>query len=520
MKKSLKKSIGIVLAALVAVGGLLAGGSFYMLSYALRPDAVMAEKNASSYEYMYAEYPFLAEWADSLRSSGALRDTVIVGDGGERLHAVYAAAPEPTDRTAVIVHGYTDNAVRMLMIGYLYNHDLGCNILLPDLHYHGESEGRAIRMGWKDRLDVLRWMDVANGLFGGRTRMVVHGISMGAATTMMVSGEPQRPYVKCFVEDCGYTSVWDEFRKELREQFSLPAFPLLYTASWLCDLKYGWSFREASALRQVAKCELPMLFIHGDADDFVPTRMVYPLYEAKPGEKELWVVPGAAHAMSYRDNRAEYTRRVAEFVGRYVGDGPCERIDRTRHGIGKEKRAGCGRTAAGAGVLPDAGGGRGEPSGRRACGPLPAVCRGVRERIRAGGAAMAVPGVRRRPRPAVRPVRSFGVFLRGRRGAGPGLRNGLPALPVSAGRGGIRGDAGALRMLPPEHSVRPAGVVAREAGARRTTASRPEAVRVGVRSGGDEKNGGVSLRFSFGVRGSLPGCGCLTRPCRPSREPP
>ena len=303
MKKSLKKSIGIVLVALVAVGGLLAGGSFYMLSYALRPDAVMAEKNASSYEYMYAEYPFLAEWADSLRSSGALRDTVIVGDGGERLHAVYAAAPEPTDRTAVIVHGYTDNAVRMLMIGYLHNHDLGCNILLPDLHYHGESEGRAIRMGWKDRLDVLRWMDVANGLFGGCTRMVVHGISMGAATTMM-----------------------DEFRKELREQFSLPAFPLLYTASWLCDLKYGWSFREASALRQVAKCELPMLFIHGDADDFVPTRMVYPLYEAKPGEKELWVVPGAAHAMSYRDNRAEYTRRVAEFVGRYVGDGSAQPV--------------------------------------------------------------------------------------------------------------------------------------------------------------------------------------------------
>ena len=94
----------------------------------------------------------------------------------------------------------------------------------------------------------------------------------------------------------------------------------------MCDLKYGWSFREASALRQVAKCELPMLFIHGDADDFVPTRMVYPLYEAKPGEKELWVVPGAAHAMSYRDNRAEYTRRVAEFVGRYVGDGSARAV--------------------------------------------------------------------------------------------------------------------------------------------------------------------------------------------------
>lgn len=174
----------------------------------------------------------------------ALRDTVIADPQGVRLHALYAAAPVPTDRTAVIVHGYTDCAVRMLMIGYLYNHDLGYNILLPDLYYHGQSEGRAIRMGWLDRFDLLRWMEVADGIFGGDTRMVVHGISMGAATTMMASGEPQRPYVRCFVEDCGYTSVWDEFSKELKSSFGLPAFPLLYTASWLCDLKYGWNFRE------------------------------------------------------------------------------------------------------------------------------------------------------------------------------------------------------------------------------------------------------------------------------------
>ena len=315
----MKRIVRISVAAVLVVAAVLLGGSFYMLSYSLRPDRVMAEKNADSYKYMYEEYPFLEPWVDSLTRAGALRDTTICDSDGLRLHAIYAAAPRPTDRTAVIVHGYTDNAVRMLMIGYLYNHDLGYNILLPDLHYHGRSEGRANRMGWLDRLDVLRWMDVANELFGGHTQMVVHGISMGAATTMMVSGEEQRPYVKCFVEDCGYTSVWDEFRKELKEQFSLPAFPLLHAASRLCDLKYGWNFREASALGQVAKCRLPMLFIHGDADDYVPTWMVYPLYEAKPGEKELWVVPGAAHAMSYRDNPEEYTRRVGEFVGRYIG---------------------------------------------------------------------------------------------------------------------------------------------------------------------------------------------------------
>ncbi|MDE7344080.1 MAG: alpha/beta hydrolase, partial [Alistipes sp.] len=200
-----------------------------------------------------------------------------------------------------------------------YNHDLGYNILLPDLYFHGQSEGDGIRMGWKDRLDVLRWMEIANGIFGGHTQMVVHGISMGAATTMMVSGEEQQPYVKCFVEDCGYTSVRDQFAKELREQFRLPAFPLLPVVSWLCDLRYGWNFREASALEQVRKSTLPMFFIHGDADDFVPTEMVYPLYDAKQqGDKELWVVPGAAHALSYRDNREEYTRRVKEFVGKYI----------------------------------------------------------------------------------------------------------------------------------------------------------------------------------------------------------
>ncbi len=314
----MKKYVKILMwTAVVVVVGVTAA-AFYLLSFSLRPTLGEADGVEGSYRYMYATYPQLRPWADSLRRTGALRDTVITAPDGARLHAIYAAAAVPTDKTAVIVHGYTDNSVRMLMIGYLYHHDLGFNILLPDLRYHGASEGEAIRMGWLDRLDVLRWTEVANERFGGNTQMVVHGISMGAATTMMVSGEEQQPCVKCFVEDCGYTSVWDQFSKELSEQFSLPTFPLLNVASVLCDWKYGWNFREASALRQVARCRLPMMFIHGDADTYVPTRMVYPLYEAKTGEKELWVVPGAAHAVSYRDCPQEYTRRVAEFVGRYI----------------------------------------------------------------------------------------------------------------------------------------------------------------------------------------------------------
>jgi fermentation-respiration switch protein FrsA (DUF1100 family) len=130
---------------------------------------------------------------------------------------------------------------------------------------------------------------------------------------MMLSGEQMPEGIKDlrFVEDCGYTSVWDEFAEQLKEQFGLPQFPLMYTTSLLCKLRYGWSFEEASALKQVSKCRYPMLFIHGDADTFVPTRMVYPLYEAKNGQKRIWIVEGAGHAVSYRTNRQMYIEALS-----------------------------------------------------------------------------------------------------------------------------------------------------------------------------------------------------------------
>ncbi|WP_042368581.1 alpha/beta hydrolase [Bacteroides neonati] len=308
---------GIIILVLLLTGATIFG-SFYLLNFSLCPNETILSKDADSYPYMYKEYPFLESWVDSLRQEDALRDTFITNPQGIQLHAYYIRAPRPTNKTAVIVHGYTDNAIRMFMIGYLYNRDLQFNVLLPDLQHHGQSEGDAIQMGWKDRLDVMQWMKLAQNLYGDSTQMVVHGISMGAATTMMVSGEEQPEFVKCFVEDCGYTSVWDEFSHELKTSYHLPPFPIMYASSRLCQQKYGWNFKEASSLNQVAKCRLPMFFIHGDKDTYVPTWMVYPLYEAKPGAKELWIVPGAAHALSYLENKDTYTEKVRTFVGRYI----------------------------------------------------------------------------------------------------------------------------------------------------------------------------------------------------------
>lgn len=312
-----KKIIYGSIITLLVIAGILFFASNYLLNYSLKPEN-RGKDLEGSYKFMYEKYPYLKPWVDSLNQVKALKDTFIYAPDGTRLHAYYIFAPEKTEKTATIVHGYTDNAIRMFMIGYLYNHDLGFNILLPDLRDSGLSGGDYLQMGWLDRLDVMQWMKVADGIYGGNTQMVVHGISMGAATTMMVSGEPQPPFVKCFVEDCGYTSVWDEFSHQLKDQFHLPAFPLLYTASWLCELKYGWNFKEASALKQVAKCRLPMLFIHGGDDSFVPTWMVYELYEAKPQPKELWVVPDAKHALSYKDETEEYVLKVKGFVDKYI----------------------------------------------------------------------------------------------------------------------------------------------------------------------------------------------------------
>lgn len=316
-KKILIWSISIAMAIIA----LLLGAALYMQWYALEAQGNERGKNyETSYQYMFETYPFIRSWADSLKTHNSLRDTFITTDDGTKLHALYIYADSITKNTAVIVHGYTDNAVRMLHIGYLYNHDLHYNVLLPDLRFAGKSEGDHIQMGWKDRWDVMRWMDVANNIFStsdstetASTNMVVHGISMGAATTLCVSGEKQAPYVKCFIADCGYTSVWDEFSKELRIQFSLPEFPLLYITSWLTKLRYGWDFKEASPLSQIQKSQYPTMIIHGSKDTFVPTWMGDTLSAHHPGKIVYLTIP-AEHALSYLEDSKEYTNNVKIFL--------------------------------------------------------------------------------------------------------------------------------------------------------------------------------------------------------------
>lgn len=303
----------LVFAIPVAIVGIFAvatvGASFYMLDYSLAPDSARRD-TAFCFRELRRLHPEVTPWLDSLKAGHSLRDTFVVMPTGERHHAYYALNGS-SHTAAIVIHGWRDCAIDFFDIARLYHQQHGCHVLMPDLHAHGLSEGDAVGMGWHDRLDILQWMEIAHNQWGADT-IIVHGVSMGAATAMNVAGEAMPSWLKSirFIEDCGYTSVWDEFGYQLRQEFGLPAFPLLYTTSLLCKLKYGWSFGEASSLNKIQHSPHPMLFIHGDSDDFVPTFMVHQLYRVKPQPKRLWITKGAQHALSYTDYPEDYARQI------------------------------------------------------------------------------------------------------------------------------------------------------------------------------------------------------------------
>lgn len=318
-KKVLKNTALWTVIILVA---LTIGGGAFMVRYSLTNTYHPGYSLEAELDSMAVRNPEIALWLDSIRHDGSLRDTFITASDGVRLHALYVNAPQPTHATAFLLHGYTDDATMMLNIGHAYNVDLGMNIFIPDFRAHGLSEGGDIvGMGWTDQPDLRQWLGVVRSLYTDSAAVVVHGVSMGGSSAINMAGDEPEEFsgmIRCYIDDCGFTSVWDEFNSELDKQFGLPAFPLLYTASGLCKLCYGWSFGEASSLDRVKTCRKPLLVIHGDADTYVPTEMGQRLYDAATCEKELWITKGVTHAKSYANDPAEYSRRISQFISKYL----------------------------------------------------------------------------------------------------------------------------------------------------------------------------------------------------------
>lgn len=326
---SVKKKAGIAAGAvLIVLAAVLLFVSNYLVDYAIgrsgdggdREVALEVEQAPEGVEAVIAaNKAAFQEKSEAFTAAHPGKAVSITSDDGLTLHGICYTNPETaaSHRWAIALHGYRGDHEGALRMAVPY-FEAGYQVLTPDLRACGESDGNFVGMGWLDRKDVLRWIDWIAAQ-DPQAEIVIHGISMGAATTMMTAGEDTPDNVKAFVEDCGYTSVWDVFSSELQLRFGLPEFPILYMASGVAKLRAGYDFTEASALQQVANCEKPMLFIHGTADDFIPYEMMNELYNAKPGDnKAELTADGAGHGEAVYALGDAYWDTVFAFIEPYM----------------------------------------------------------------------------------------------------------------------------------------------------------------------------------------------------------
>lgn len=234
---------------------------------------------------------------------------------GTRLRAWLLYAPEETKSFVIGVHGFKSSKLSDIALSAPFYHAQGKNLLLVDDRAHGESEGKYTGFAWLDRLDVLDWCAYLLKRFGPETKILLHGVSMGATAVCCAAGERELPrQVLGVVSDCAFSSAWAELKYAARHLLHLPAFPLLPLVNFWLRLRAGYSLRACRAVEQVEKANVPFLFFHGEADELVPPEMARALWAACRTEKHLHLVPGAGHAMCWLADSPGCQARIQEFM--------------------------------------------------------------------------------------------------------------------------------------------------------------------------------------------------------------
>ncbi|MGF7048877.1 fermentation-respiration switch protein FrsA (DUF1100 family) [Paenibacillus sp. DS2015] len=303
----------IIAAVLIIVVAILFGASLFFYNVGIlrsKKEFLVDDPNL-----VKTEFPW--DSATSWMGLQPIETLHMISDDGLKLVGYFIPSPQPSNKIAILAHGYSSQGREMGEFAKLYQ-GMGYHVLMPDDRGHGQSEGKYIGFGWPDRKDYIQWIHEMIHRVGKDAEVILHGVSMGGATVLMVSGEPLPTQVKAIVSDCAYTSAKDILSYQLKSMYKLPAFPLIYMTSLVAKLRAGYWFGEASAIKQVSQTTLPILFVHGDEDKFVPFEMVHQLYEVAGGEKDLLIVEHAQHGNAYYVNKEVYGGKLVEFFNRYV----------------------------------------------------------------------------------------------------------------------------------------------------------------------------------------------------------
>lgn len=250
----------------------------------------------------------------SIMERYSYEDVAIIAHDGIPLRGRYyhfaAGAP-----LLILCHGYRSSALRDCCGGHALGRKLGFNILVIHQRCHGESGGRTITFGIRERRDLLGWIHWANNRFGGDTPIVLSGLSMGAATVLMGCGLGYPENVAGIMADSPYSAPKDIILKVCRDLHYPPqlAYPFIYFGALL----YGRFRLDACTARDaVNHAEVPILLIHGDEDRLVPWTMSRSIAEACASPAECHLFPGAGHGLCYMVDPLRYEKIVIDFLNK------------------------------------------------------------------------------------------------------------------------------------------------------------------------------------------------------------
>lgn len=281
---------------------------------------VMAQPHSDVYITSYDGLKLHATYFPALEqveeTGQEVRDEQIEGklQPDEKEHLEEGERRNAIKKVVICFHGYTGEGLsnHMAIADYFLKH--GYAMLLPDARAHGQSEGEYIGFGCLDRKDALSWINWVIQECGDDVEIMLHGTSMGGATVLMTSGLELPDNVKGIVSDCGFTSPKEVFTHVLNNMYHLPAFPAIQGADLINKKVAGYGMDECNAKYEVRKAKVPILFIHGSEDTFVPCSMCHEIYKNCSSPKRELIVEGAAHAESYYKDMETYEKALDEFA--------------------------------------------------------------------------------------------------------------------------------------------------------------------------------------------------------------